>query len=157
MRQFTRDSMDVEESNRLLFSSQDVVRVYDYGRGERLRTGEPILINGKAEYFVQLITSNATIYSSIDAALGETRARTFLLLSTATAAVAVVALFIVRHSAALEKVVQSRTKQVQESNEQLAARTRELTRANEQLTARDTLQQSSSTLPPTNCGRRSCR
>ncbi|MGI0020291.1 MAG: sensor histidine kinase [Nitrososphaera sp.] len=141
LRQFTRNSIDVEETNRLLLSGQKVVSVYDYGTGERLNTAGPVLVNGKAEYFVQLITPTATIYSNIDTALAETRARTFLLLATATAAVAVVALFMVRHSAALERDVQSRTKQLQESNEQLAARTGELARANEELQIRDTLQQ----------------
>ena len=52
-----------------------------------------------------------------------------------------VALFIVRHSAALEKDVQSQTRQLQESNEQLAARTGELAKVNEELQIRDTLQQ----------------
>jgi signal transduction histidine kinase len=141
LRQFTRNSPDVEQTSRLLLSGQKIVSVYDYGTGERLNTGGPILVNGKAEYFVQLITPTATIYSNIDTALADTRARTFLLLATATAAVAVVALFIVRHSAALEKDVQSRTRQLQESNEQLAARTGELAKANEELQIRDTLQQ----------------
>ena len=141
LRQFTRNSPDVEQTSRLLLSGQKVVSVYDYGTGERLNTGGPILVNGKAEYFVQLITPTATIYSNIDTALADTRARTFLLLATATAAVAVVALFIVRHSAALEKDVQSQTRQLQESNEQLAARTGELAKANEELQIRDTLQQ----------------
>ena len=141
LRQFTRNSPDVEQTSRLLLSGQKVVSDYDYGTGERLNTGGPILVNGKAEYFVQLITPTATIYSNIDTALADTRARTFLLLATATAAVAVVALFIVRHSAALEKDVQSRTRQLQESNEQLAARTGELAKANEELQIRDTLQQ----------------
>ena len=99
-----------------------MVRVYECGTDERLNTGGPILVNGKAEYFVQLITPTATIYSIIDTALADTRARTFLLLVTATAAVAVVALFMIRHGAALERDVQSRTKQLQESNEQLQIR-----------------------------------
>ena len=141
LRQFTNDSADVQENNRLLFSGQDVVSVYDYGRGERLNTGGPVIVNGKTEYYVQLITPTDTIYSKTESALEWIRTVTFIRLVVATIAIAAVALYIIRKNAALEKDVRARTGQLQESSKQLATRTDELARANEELKIRDTLQQ----------------
>jgi hypothetical protein len=36
--------------------------VYDYGKGERITTGYPILVNGKPTYFLQAIMPTAHIY-----------------------------------------------------------------------------------------------
>jgi signal transduction histidine kinase len=142
LRQFTNNSAEVQENNRLLFSGQQlVVSVYDYGLGERLNTGGPVVVNGRTEYFVQLITPTATIYSKTDATLEWIRTVTFVRLGVATVAIAAVALYIVRRNSALEKDVHSRTRQLEESSEQLATRTGELARANEELKIRDTLQQ----------------
>jgi signal transduction histidine kinase len=141
LRQFTNNSTELQESNRLLFSGQQVESVYDYGRGERLNTGAPVVVNGKTEYYIQLITPTDAIYSKTDATLDWIRTVTFVRLGVATVAIAAVALYIIRRNSALEKDVHSRTKQLQESSEQLATRTGELARANEELKIRDTLQQ----------------
>ena len=39
--------------------------VFDYGRGERLTTSQPIYVAGNPTYFLQVVTPTDTIYSQI--------------------------------------------------------------------------------------------
>jgi signal transduction histidine kinase len=107
--------------------------VYNYGRGERLTTGYPVLVEGKPTYFVQVITPTATIYSQINDVLFTERISMFSLLAGTTAAVAVLILFLTRWNSILDKEVKKRTKELDESNKQL-------TLANEQLNLHDKMQ-----------------
>jgi signal transduction histidine kinase len=107
--------------------------VYNYGRGERLTTGYPVLVEGKPTYFVQVITPTATIYSQINDVLFTERINMFSLLAGTTAAVAVLILFLTRWNSILDKEVKKRTKELDESNKQL-------TLANEQLNLHDKMQ-----------------
>jgi hypothetical protein len=40
--------------------------VYDYGRGERLTTQYPILVNNRPVFFLQIVTPTSEIYSKVN-------------------------------------------------------------------------------------------
>jgi signal transduction histidine kinase len=107
--------------------------VYNYGRGERLTTGYPVLLEGKPVYFIQIVTPTATIYSQVNDILLTERISMFSLLAGTTAAVAVLILFLIKWNSRLDKEVKRRTKELEESNKQL-------TLANEQLHLHDKMQ-----------------
>jgi signal transduction histidine kinase len=107
--------------------------VYNYGRGERLTTGYPVLLEGKPVYFIQIVTPTATIYSQVNDVLLTERISMFSLLAGTTAAVAVLILFLIKWNSRLDKEVKRRTKELEESNKQL-------TLANEQLHLHDKMQ-----------------
>lgn len=67
--------------------------VYDYGKGERITTGYPILVNGKPTYFLQAIMPTAHIYSMVEDVLSIQRVKIFSVF-TATSTVAIVVLIV---------------------------------------------------------------
>lgn len=54
--------------------------VYDYGRGKRLTTQQPVLINGKPELFIQIVSPTSQLYSQIQDALSLEQMKMFSLL-----------------------------------------------------------------------------
>jgi signal transduction histidine kinase len=107
--------------------------VYDYGRGERLQTYQPIYVAGSATYFLQVVTPTATIYSQIDPILSEESGKLALLLAGPTGASAILIIFLVLWNSSLGKEVKKRTRELQESNRLLGV-------TNEQLRERDRMQ-----------------
>jgi signal transduction histidine kinase len=116
-----------------LLAGNSSYAVYNYGKGERLTTGYPVLVDGTPTYFIQIVTPTATIYSQINGVLFTERISMFSLLAGTTAAVAVLILFLIIWNSRLDKEVKKRTKELEESNKQL-------TLANEQLNLRDKMQ-----------------
>ncbi len=53
--------------------------VYDYGKGERITTQEPILVNGRPEFFVQAVTPTSGLYSDLENSLFIERVKLFSL------------------------------------------------------------------------------
>jgi signal transduction histidine kinase len=107
--------------------------VYDYGRGERLTTYQPIYVAGKPTYFLESVTPTATIYSQIDPILSRESERLALFLAAPTGASAILIIFLVFWNSSLGKEVKSRTRELQESNRLLGV-------TNEQLRERDRMQ-----------------
>ena len=107
--------------------------VYDYGRGERFTTYQPIYVAGKPTYFLQVVTPTATIYSQIDPILSKESAKMILLLAGSTGASALMIIFLVLWNSSLEKEVKKRTKDLKESNRLLGV-------TNEQLKDRERVQ-----------------
>ncbi|MGI0048720.1 MAG: sensor histidine kinase, partial [Nitrososphaera sp.] len=107
--------------------------LYDYGRGERLTTYEPIYVAGEPTYFLQIVTPTAVLYSQIEPILSGESGKLALLLSGSTAASAVLIIFLLFWNSSLRKEVTRRTIDLQESNKLLAD-------TNEQLKERDRLQ-----------------
>jgi signal transduction histidine kinase len=107
--------------------------VYDYGRGERLQTYQPIYVAGKPTYFLQVVTPTDTIYSQIDPILSRENGKLALLLAGPTGASAILIMFLVLWNSSLGKEVKRRTRDLQESNRLLGV-------TNEQLRERDRLQ-----------------
>jgi signal transduction histidine kinase len=107
--------------------------VYDFGGGERLNTGYPVIINGQSVYFIFVVTPTETIYSQIEGILSRQQTDLFIQRAISIAAIAAVAFFVIRLNSKLKQKVKERTKSLEESNEKLV-------KANEQLGAHDKLQ-----------------
>jgi signal transduction histidine kinase len=107
--------------------------VYDYGRGERLQTYQPIYVADNPTYFLQVVIPTDTIYSQIDPILSRENGKLALLLAGPTGASAILIMFLVLWNSSLGKEVRRRTRDLQESNRLLGV-------TNEQLRERDRLQ-----------------
>ena len=107
--------------------------IYDYGRGERLTTYQPIYVAGKPTYFLQVVTPTDTIYSQIDPILSRESERLALFLAGPAGASAILIIFLLLWNSSLGKEVKKRTRELQESNRLLGV-------INEQLRERDRMQ-----------------
>ncbi len=107
--------------------------VYDFGIGERLNTGYPIFVQGKPTYFVSAVTPTSVIYSQINNVIFTERIEMFSLLAGTTAAIVVLIIFLIKWSSNLNDEVKRRTRELNESNNQLGV-------ANEQLKLHDKMQ-----------------
>src|SRR5918911_2206107 len=107
--------------------------VYDFGIGERLNTGYPILVQGKPTYFVSAVTPTSAIYSQINGVIFTERIEMFSLLAGTTAAIVALIIFLIKWSSNLNDEVKRRTRELNESNKQLGV-------ANEQLKVQDKMQ-----------------
>jgi signal transduction histidine kinase len=119
---------------RQLLEGQPGYAVYDFGIGERLNTGYPVIVQGRPTYFVSAVTPTSVIYSQINGVILTQRIETFSLLAGTTAAIVVLIIFLIKWSSNLNDEVKRRTKELNESNKQLHTLTTELKRANESLT-----------------------
>ena len=125
---------------KVMTSNQPSFAVYDFINGQRLNTGYPVFIGQKPTYFLFVITPTALIYSQIDNILLTQRIEAFGLLAGITAAIAVLILFLIKWNSTLDRAVKIKTKEVDESNEQLSLANKQLATANEQLTSTSKLQ-----------------
>ena len=107
--------------------------VYDFGGGERLNTGYPIIINGQPVYFIFVITPTERIYSQIEGILSRQQTDLFMQRAISIVAIAAVAFFVIRLNRRLKQKVKERTKSLEESNEKLV-------KSNELLGAQDKMQ-----------------
>jgi signal transduction histidine kinase len=107
--------------------------IYNYGKGERLTTYQPIYIAGSPAYFLQVVTPTDTIYSQIGPILSQESGKLALLLAGPTGASAILIIFLVLWNSSLGKEVKKRTKELQETNRLLGV-------TNEQLRERDRMQ-----------------
>ena len=109
MQNFVNHSVVLNNLTRSLLSGNSGFAVYDYGRGERLTTQHPVMVNGIPTYFIQVITPTATVYSHIDGILSEKRLGEFALLVGIIAAVTVLIFLLVSWNRILESEVRVRT------------------------------------------------
>ena len=107
--------------------------IYDYGRGERLTTNAPVFIQGKALYFIQIVTPTTTIYSEINNVLFEEKLAMFSLIGGIIVAITALIVALIKWNSILNNEVKKRTKELQESN-------REIALANEELKVHDKMQ-----------------
>jgi signal transduction histidine kinase len=107
--------------------------VYDFGGGERLNTGYPIIINGQPVYFIFVVTPTETIYSQIEGILSRQQTDLFMQRAISIVAIAAVAFFVIRLNRRLKQKVKERTKSLEESNEKLV-------KSNELLGVKDNMQ-----------------
>lgn len=89
--------------------------VYDYGRGERLTTQLPIVLNGKPAFFLQVVTPTTQIYSKIQDTLTLERLKMLSLLLGTISAVVALTLFLLKWNRSLEKEARARTLELYES------------------------------------------
>jgi len=130
---FIKNNEVLNNLTRNLLAGHPGYGVYDYGKGERLTTEFPIIVDGKPIYFVQVVTPSAQIYSEINQVLFIERIKMFSLLAGTSAAVVVLIVFLIKWSSSLDNEVRRRTRELKESNERLAF-------ANEQLKVQERVQ-----------------
>ena len=120
---------------RKVFSGESLgeYAVYDFGSGERLNTGSPILLQEKPTYFIFIITPTAMIYSEINNVLFGEKIAMFSLIVGIIAAITTLIIFLIKLNVVLNNEVKKRTKELQESN-------REIALANEELKVHDKMQ-----------------
>jgi hypothetical protein len=104
---------------RSLLAGNSGYAVYDYGRGERITTQYPILVNGEPTYYVQFVQPTTQIYSKLNDILFSQRIETFSLLAGATVAIVLLIVFLSRWSSLLGREVQRRTRALELSNEEI--------------------------------------
>ena len=114
--------------------------VYDFGSGERLNTGHPILLQEKPTYFIFVITPTTQIYSHINDILHTERVKGFSLIFGLSFAILILIIFLIKWNNTLNIEVRKRTKELQESNRQLSLSNQEIALANEELKVHDKMQ-----------------
>ena len=110
----------LNNSTRRLLAGKADYAVYDYGRGERLTTGNPIFVNDESRYFIQVVTPTEEIYAHVGDVLFIQRIRMFSFLAgTTTAAIAVLILLLTKWNVILRKEVKRRTRELEESYDEM--------------------------------------
>jgi signal transduction histidine kinase len=104
--------------------------IYDYGRGERITTQEPITVNGRPEFFVQAVTPTSGLYSDLENSLFIERVKLFSLFAATLAGVIVLMIFLIKWNNSLKNEVTKRTKELHDSNKQLTEANNQLERNN---------------------------
>jgi signal transduction histidine kinase len=115
---------------RNLLNGKPGYAIYDYGRGERINTNYPIIVQGQPNYFIQVITPTNVIFSNIGETLFAERLKSYSLLVGTLIAVAVLIIFLVKWSSTMEKEVVKRTRELKESNLKLDMMTKDLKNSN---------------------------
>jgi hypothetical protein len=131
--QFINHNTILNNLTRNLLAGNSGSAVYNYGRGERLTTQYPIFVNGNPTYFIQVVQPTSQIYSEINNQLFTERVKTFLLLAGTIVSIGVLIIFLIKWNHTLNNEVKRRTRELNESNKQLAG-------ANERLKLHDNLQ-----------------
>jgi signal transduction histidine kinase len=137
--QFIKHNKLLTDFVRNLLTGRSSYAIYNYGYGERLSTGYPIYVNGKAAYFVRIVAPTAEIYSHINDVLFAERVKMFSLIAGTTAAIAILIVFLIKWSG-LNEEVKRRGKELEEANEELKSANKQLSSANEQLKVHDKMQ-----------------
>ena len=132
---------------RTLLAGNSSYAVYDYGRSERVNTGQPIMVQNEPIYFLQIVTPTKIIFSKISDTLFTERLKGYSLLVAVFASVGLLILFLLKWNNTMEKEVVKRTNALKRSNIQLDIVSKELKtsnlslkNANEQLRQHDKIQ-----------------
>jgi len=104
--------------------------VYDYGKTERINTGQPIVVGGQPTYFLEMVTPTKVIFSKIQETLFVERLKSGSLLAGVFASIILLVVFLLRWNSTMEKEVIKRTAELNESNSSLDVMARKLTNAN---------------------------
>ncbi len=131
--QFIHHDRTLNNLTRNLLEGNSGFGVYNYGRGERLNTQYPIFVNGEPIYFIQVVTPTTEITSQVKGLLATENSKMFMLLGSTIAAISVLIILLIKWTSSLDLEVKRRTRELDESNKQLAL-------ANEQLTMHDKMQ-----------------
>lgn len=132
--QFINHNSVLNNLTRTLLAGNTGLGIYDYGRGERLTTDSPILVNGRPTYFIQVVTPTTQIYSDVKDLLSIEDVKMFTLLGGTFAAISVLIIILIKWSSILDKEVKRRTKELDASNRQIAL-------VNEKLKLHDKMQE----------------
>jgi signal transduction histidine kinase len=132
---------------RTLLNGKPNYGVYDYGRTERINTGQPVLIQDIPTYFLQVVTPTREIFAKTADTLFTDRLKSYSLLTAVFASVAILTIFLLKWSNTMEREVIKRTHELNKSNTQLEIMSQDLKnsnlslqKANDQLRQNDKLQ-----------------
>jgi signal transduction histidine kinase len=131
--QFINHNTILNNLTRNLLAGTPGIAVYDYGKGERLATSYPILVNGKYTYFISMVTPTSQIYSDVNVLLSNEQVKMFMLLGGTFSAIAILIIILIKWNRVLDSEVKRRTAELDLSNQRLAI-------ANEQLKVHDKMQ-----------------
>ena len=118
---------------RTLLNGEANYGVYDYGRTERINTGQPVLIRNTPTYFLQVVTPTKEIFSKIGETLFTERLKSYSLLAAVFACVVLLIIFLLKWSNTMEKEVIKRTEALNKSNVKLGIISNELKNSNRSL------------------------
>ncbi|HEY7226879.1 MAG TPA: sensor histidine kinase [Nitrososphaeraceae archaeon] len=132
---------------RTLLKGNAANALYDYGKTERINTGQPIFVDNRPAYFVQIVTPTKTIFSKMSETLFTERLKGYSLLVAVFASVGILIIFLLKWSNTMEKEVVKRTRALNKSNLKLGIMSQQLRKSNlslqnvnEQLRQHDKLQ-----------------
>jgi len=121
--------------------------VYDYGRSDRINTGQPILVQNTPTYFLQIVTPTKAIFSKISDTLFTDRLKGYSLLVAVFVSIGSLVIFLLKWNNTMEKEVIKRTNALNKTNIQLGIMSKQLRKsnlslqnANEQLRQHDKIQ-----------------
>ena len=121
--------------------------VYDYGRSDRINTGQPILVQNTPTYFLQIVTPTKAIFSKISDTLFTDRLKGYSLLVAVFVSVGSLVIFLLKWNNTMEKEVIKRTNALNKTNIQMGIMSKQLRKsnlslqnANEQLRQHDKIQ-----------------
>jgi signal transduction histidine kinase len=115
---------------RTLLAGKPNYGVYDYGKTERINTGQPVLIQDTPTYFIQVVTPTREIFAKTADTLFTERLKSYSLLTAVFASVAILIIFLLKWSNTMEKEVIVRTHELNRSNVKLAIMSQELKNSN---------------------------
>jgi hypothetical protein len=118
--QFINYNKGLNNLTRNLLAGQSGSAVYDYGRGERLTTQHPILVNNRPVFFIQIVTPTSEIYSKVNNVFSIQRVKIVSLVAAAsTVAIAVLMLLLRKWNIILRKEVKRRTQELEDSYDEM--------------------------------------
>ena len=127
---FTMQNEILNNLTRTLLSGKPNYGVYEYGKTERINTGQPVLIQDTPTYFVQVVTPIREIFAKTADTLFTERLKSYSLLTAVFASVAILTIFLLKWSNSMEKEVIKRTHELNRSNVKLAIMSQELKNSN---------------------------
>lgn len=118
--QFIKHNEILNNLTRNLLVGNPGAAVYNYGKGERLTTQYPILVNGKPTYYLQIVTPTSQIYSVVNNVLSMQNLKMFSLFGGAsTVAIIVLVVLLRQWNVILKRAVKRRTMELEESFEEM--------------------------------------
>ena len=127
---FTMQNEILNNLTRTLLSGKPNYGVYEYGKTERINTGQPVLIQDTPTYFIQVVTPIREIFAKTADTLFTERLKSYSLLTAVFASVAILTVFLLKWSNSMEKEVIKRTHELNRSNVKLAIMSQELKNSN---------------------------
>lgn len=147
VQQFVGHNEILNNLTRNLLKGNPTSGIYNYGKTERINTGQPVFVENKPTYFLQIVTPTKAIFSKISETLFIERLKGYSLLVAVFASIGSLMIFLLKWNNTMEKEVVKRTNALNKSNTQLDIMSKELRKsnlslqnANEQLKQHDKIQ-----------------
>lgn len=117
VQRFINHNTQLNRLTQSLLSGNAGYAVYDYGRGERLTTQQPVFVDGTPELFIQIVSPTTQLYSEIQEAISLEQVKMFSLLVGTIAAITAFVVFLVKWNSAIENEAKKKARQLYESEQ----------------------------------------